>query len=162
MVAETLDFIRDDAVQEPTARLSLTGLLDDLARRYRTLGQPVSWQAGPEVFCRCRPLALKRALTNLIDNALQHGGDAVISLERTAAGEISLEILDHGPGIDPARLEQVFEPFVQLSAEKSARGLGLGLAIARACVQAHGGELILENRPPAGLCAVLRLPVEGR
>ncbi|MCW2291455.1 signal transduction histidine kinase [Pseudomonas sp. BIGb0408] len=161
MVAETLDFIRDDAVQEPTVRLSLTALLDDLARRYRTLGQPVSWQSGPEVFCRCRPLALKRVLTNLIDNALQHGGDAVISLERTATGEISLEVLDHGPGIDPARLEQVFEPFVQLNAENGASGLGLGLAIARACVQAHGGELTLENRPPAGLCAVVRLPAGG-
>ena len=161
MVAETLDFIRDDAVQDPTVRLSLTGLLHDLARRYRTLGQPVSWQTGPEVFCRFRPLALKRALTNLIDNALQHGGDASIRLERTAAGELCLEIIDHGPGIDPVRLEQVFEPFVQLNAEKIGRGLGLGLAIARACVQAHGGELTLENRLPAGLCAVVRLPADG-
>lgn len=161
MVAETLGFIRDDAVQETTVRLSLSGLLDDLARRYRTLGQAVDWQAGDAVFCRCRPLALKRALTNLIDNALQHGGDASIRLERTAGGELRLEILDHGPGIEPARLEQVFEPFVQLNAQKSGRGLGLGLAIARACVQAHGGELTLENRPPAGLCAVVRLPADA-
>ncbi|TBU94523.1 HAMP domain-containing sensor histidine kinase [Phytopseudomonas dryadis] len=158
MVAETLDFIRDDAVQEPTVRLSLSGLLDDLARRYRTLGQPVAWQAGREVFCRCRPLALKRALTNLIDNALQHGGDASISLDRAEEGELRLQILDHGPGIDPARLEQAFEPFVQLQAEGRGQGLGLGLAIARACVRAHGGELTLENRQPTGLCAVVRLP----
>ena len=75
---------------------------------------------------------------------------------------IRLEILDHGPGIEPAWLTQVFEPFVQLGrggADVSqGGGLGLGLAIARACIQAHGGELALENRPPAGLCAVVRLP----
>lgn len=160
MVAETLDFIRDDAVQEPTVRLSLNRLLEDLAQRYRTLDQPVVWRLGDELFCRCRPLALKRALTNLIDNALLHGGDAQVTLQRHASGELCLEILDHGPGIDPAKLDQVFEPFVQLSGERRGKGLGLGLAIARACVQAHGGELSLENRAPAGLCAVVRLPAE--
>ena len=161
MVAETLDFIRDDAKQEPTLRLSLNGLLDDLAQRYRTLGQPVSWHIDQELFCQCRPLALKRALTNLIDNALQHGGDVVVSLGRSASGDIRLEILDHGPGIEPAKLEQVFEPFVQLSGERRGKGLGLGLAIARACIHAHGGELTLENRPPAGLCAVVHLPADA-
>lgn len=161
MVAETLDFIRDDAVQEPTVRLSLNRLLADLAQRYRTLDQPVVWRLGDELFCRCRPLALKRALTNLIDNALLHGGDAQVTLQRYASGELCLEVLDHGPGIDPGKLAQVFEPFVQLSGERRGRGLGLGLAIARACVQAHGGELSLENRPPAGLCAVVRLPAQG-
>ena len=158
MVAETLDFIRDDAVQEPTQRLSLNRLLDDLAQRYRTLGRLVSWHSAEEQFCHCRPLALKRALTNLIDNALQHGGDAVVSLRVGPAGDSCLEILDHGPGIDPARLEQAFEPFVQLTGERRGKGRGLGLAIARASVQAHGGELTLENRPPAGLCASVRLP----
>lgn len=161
MVAETLGFIRDDAVQEPTMRLSLNELLDDLARRYRTLGQPLDWQAGAELFCHGRPLALKRALTNLIDNALHYGGDASIRLEQAAESEIRLLILDHGPGIDPARLEQVFEPFVQLDETQGRRGLGLGLAIARACIQAHGGELTLENRPLAGLCAMVRLPADG-
>ena len=159
MVAETLDFIRDDAVQEPTLRLCLNDLLNELAQRYRTLDQPVSWRIAETVFCRCRPLALKRALTNLIDNALLHGGDAQITL-RHSSGELCLEILDHGPGIESAKLEQVFEPFVQLSGERRGKGLGLGLAIARACVQAHGGELSLENRAPAGLCAVVRLPAE--
>lgn len=161
MVGETLGFIRDDAVQEPTVRLSLNELLDDLARRYRTLGQPLDWPGGSQLFCRGRPLALKRALTNLIDNALQHGGDASLRLEQPVAGEIRLLILDHGPGIAPAKLEQVFEPFVQLNAGEGRRGLGLGLAIARACVHAHGGELTLENQPPAGLCAIVRLPADG-
>lgn len=162
MVSETLDFVRGDAVQEATASVSLSALLDDLARRYRTLGTPVSWDRSADILCRCRPLALKRALTNLIDNALRHGGDAQISLMREASGSVCIEIRDHGPGIDPAWLSQVFEPFVQLGrggADPSqGGGLGMGLAIARACVQAHGGELVLENRLPTGLAAVVRLP----
>ncbi|KOC90876.1 ATP-binding protein [Winslowiella iniecta] len=164
MVSETLNFIRDDAVQEQTCRHSITALLDDLARRYRTLGQPLIWQSAEQIAIRCRPLALKRALTNLIDNALFYAGDATLSLERTAVG-VRIEIRDHGKGIAPALLEQVFEPFVQLDHQRkggnnrAGAGWGLGLSIARACIHAHGGELILENRPPAGLCAIVLLPL---
>ncbi|WP_407316225.1 ATP-binding protein [Pseudomonas sp. nanlin1] len=162
MVRETLDFVRGDAVQEATVTVSLTELLDDLAKRYRTLGQPVVWNGGPPLCCQCRPLALKRALTNLIDNAVHHGGDASLRIYADGPEMVRIEVLDHGPGITPSWLEQVFEPFVQLSPgggdTRNGGGVGLGLAIARACVQAHGGELTLENRPPAGLCAVVRLP----
>lgn len=161
MVSETLDFVRGDAVQEATVEVSLSGLLEDRARRYQTLGTPIDWQGSPPMACRCRPLALKRALTNLIDNALRHGGDARLRLYREGQGALCIEIRDHGAGIDAAWLQQVFEPFVQLGkggADPSqGGGLGMGLAIARACVQAHGGELVLENREP-GLAALVRLP----
>lgn len=161
MVSETLDFVRGDAVQEATVEVWLSGLLDDLARRYQTLGTPIDWPGSPPMACRCRPLALKRALTNLIDNALRHGGDAQLRLYRETPGGLCIEIRDHGPGIDAAWLQQVFEPFVQLGKggvdPSQGGGLGMGLAIARACVQAHGGELLLENRAP-GLAALVRLP----
>jgi signal transduction histidine kinase len=156
MVRETLDFVRDDAVQEATATLSLSDLLDDLAKRYQRLRQPVTWAGAPALLLTCRPLALKRALTNLIDNALRHAGDADLSLAREDNGWLRIEILDHGQGLPEAWLSKVFEPFVQRGV--SDGGVGLGLAIARSCIQAHGGELVLENRPPAGLCAVVRLP----
>jgi signal transduction histidine kinase len=109
----------------------------------------------------CRPLALKRALTNLIDNALRHAADATLTLYQEDPGTLRLEILDHGQGLPQEWLSKVFEPFVQFGAADGSHngGIGLGLAIARACVQAHGGELLLENRPPAGLCAVVRLPM---
>lgn len=161
MVRETLAFVRDDAVQEPTRTLALNGLLEDLARRYRLLQQPLEWHRAGEVMLSCRPLALKRALTNLIDNALTHGGATRLSVFQDA-GQVRLEILDQGAGLPEAWLSKVFEPFVQLGRggadARKGGGLGLGLAIARACIQAHGGELVLENRPPAGLCAVVRLP----
>jgi signal transduction histidine kinase len=156
MVRETLNFVRDDAVQEATATLSLSDLLDDLAKRYQRLRQPVTWAGAPPLRLTCRPLALKRALTNLIDNALRHAGDADLSLVREDNGWLRIEILDHGRGLPEAWLSKVFEPFVQRGV--GAGGVGLGLAIARSCIQAHGGELVLENRPPAGLCAVVRLP----
>ncbi len=156
MVRETLDFVRDDAVQETTTTLSLSGLLDDLAKRYQRLQQPVAWNGSPPLALTCRPLALKRALTNLIDNALRHAGDARLSLVREDSGWLRIEILDHGNGLPEDWLSKVFEPFVQRGV--SDGGVGLGLAIARSCIQAHGGELVLENRPPAGLCAVVRLP----
>ena len=93
MVRETLNFVRDDAVQEATATLSLSGLLDDLAKRYQRLQQPVSWHGAPPLLLTCRPLALKRALTNLIDNALHHAGDASLSLRREDDGWLRIEIL---------------------------------------------------------------------
>ncbi len=156
MVRETLNFVRDDALQEPTTSVSLNSLLDDLAKRYQRLRQPVTWHGAPPLMLTCRPLALKRALTNLIDNALHHAGDAGLSLYRQDDGWLCIEILDHGQGLPEDWLSKVFEPFVQRGV--SDGGVGLGLAIARACIQAHGGELVLENRAPAGLCAVVRLP----
>lgn len=156
MVRETLDFVRDDAVQEPTTTVSLSALLDDLAKRYQRLQQPLDWPGAAPLRLTCRPLALKRALTNLIDNALHHAGDARLTLTREDDGWLRIEILDHGQGLPEDWLTKVFEPFVQRGV--SDGGVGLGLAIARSCIQAHGGELVLENRPPAGLCAVVRLP----
>lgn len=162
MVRETLNFVRGDAVQETTTTVLMDVMLDELAKRYRLLQRPVHWSGAPPMAVTCRPLALKRALTNLIDNALHHGGDAVLILQRETDHMVRIEVLDHGAGLPQDWLDKVFEPFVQLGRAgadaQSGGGLGLGLAIARACIQAHGGELSLENRPPAGLCAVVRLP----
>ena len=161
MVGATLNFVRDDAVQEPTLTIVLNDMLEDLAKRYRLMKQPVTWSGAAPIMLTCRPLALKRALTNLIDNALRHAGDATLTLYQEDPGTLRLEILDHGQGLPQEWLSKVFEPFVQFGAADGSHngGIGLGLAIARACVQAHGGELLLENRPPAGLCAVVRLPM---
>lgn len=156
MVRETLTYVREDAVQEATCALQVDDLLGELARRYDLLGRPVIWPAALDVRLHCRPLALKRALTNLIDNALKHGASARVEV-RVQGDTLVLEILDQGPGLPEAWLEKVFEPFVRLG--PSGNGLGLGLAIARSCVQAHGGELVLENRQPSGLCAVIHLPI---
>ncbi|QEI07531.1 HAMP domain-containing protein [Pigmentiphaga aceris] len=160
MTEHTLDFVRDDAMHEATVTLPINRLIDEVVKRYRLMDEPVIWNGASDVACRCRPLSLKRAMTNLIDNALRHGGSAEIRLQvEHSSSSLRIDILDSGPGIPQALLEQVFEPFVQLGARgEDALGRGLGLAIARSAVQAHGGELTLENRSAGGLNAIIRLP----
>jgi len=104
-----------------------------------------------------------------VENALHHAGTAV-EIEAVVEGEgegafaaphtLEIRVLDAGPGIDPAQLEQVLEPFHQLDSARSPQrsGVGLGLSIARECLQTQGGTLALGNRPGGGLCATLRLP----
>lgn len=162
MVSETLNFIRDETPQEKTCRCDLSKLLSDLTHRYGQKGESVTWQGEDGITITCRPLAIKRVLSNLIENALSYAGEASVRLT-AESNMVRIDVLDSGPGIPEKQLEQVFEPFVRLNDNRDARrhfggGLGLGLSIARACVHAHGGELSLKNRSPAGLCATILLP----
>ncbi|KUM43302.1 hypothetical protein AR540_02900 [Pseudomonas sp. EpS/L25] len=159
MVQETLDFIRGERQTEVHQDIDLSALLQDLRERYQALDQPVTWPEDGPFPLRGRPLALKRALGNLLDNALQHGGSATLELSRPAPQLLRLDILDDGPGLPEDQLERVFEPFYRPPGQDSTRGLGLGLAIARACILAHGGELQLHNRPEGSLCARVILPL---
>ena len=106
-----------------------------------------------------RPVSLNRAIGNLVDNALRYGGSATVRLNG-GGSEALVAIEDQGPGIPPERLEAVFEPFVRGEESRSADtgGAGLGLAIARNIVRAHGGAITLENRAEGGLVATVRLP----
>jgi signal transduction histidine kinase len=126
----------------------------------RELGRAVEVAAGPRLVARVRPLALRRALRNLVENAVAYGGCARVGLRREA-GEAVVTVADDGPGIPEDQLERVFEPFVRLEDSRSREtgGVGLGLAIARSVVRAHGGELTLANRPGGGLTATVRLPL---
>lgn len=107
-----------------------------------------------------RPVALTRAIGNLVDNALRYGGSAVVCLGRDGS-EAVITVEDQGPGIPPERLEAVFEPFVRGEESRSAEtgGAGLGLSIARNVVTAHGGMVRLENKSKGGLCATIRIPL---
>lgn len=162
MVSETLRFIRDETAQEINSPCHLSQLICELTQRYQLRGHSVNWQGETDVVIHCRKLAVKRALSNLIENALGYAGDATISLIRQN-DMIKIEVADSGPGIEESMLQRAFEPFVRLNTSQSGideygAGLGLGLSIARACVHAHGGELILQNRSPVGLCATMILP----
>ena len=162
MVSETLNFIRDETPQEKSCRCDLSKLLSDLTHRYGQKGESVTWQGEDGITITCRPLAIKRVLSNLIENALSYAGEASVRLT-AESNMVRIDVLDSGPGIPEKQLEQVFEPFVRLNDNRTARrhfggGLGLGLSIARACAHAHGGELSLKNRSPAGLCATILLP----
>ncbi len=183
MVEETLDFARDDAIREETQTIDLEALIHTVAKHYRDAGEllmvlPTSCPADPgremPVF-RGQPIALKRAVSNLVANALRHGGGARLSLSYSpaaaaaaadadadadagSAGTWRIDVDDDGPGVPPDQLEKVFEPFWRGDAARSSGGMGLGLSIARSCAQAHGGNVVLANRIGGGLRASIFLP----
>ncbi|MCA3189027.1 MULTISPECIES: ATP-binding protein [unclassified Cupriavidus] len=162
MVEETLRFARDEALQEPTQDVQICHLVREVVDNQTIQGRSVSWtsQVDAGMFYRCRPVHLKRALGNVIDNAVRHGNVCVRILTDTVGRSLRIEIEDDGPGIEPGQLERVFEPFTRLDSARSmdSGGVGLGLAIARSCIRAHGGEISLQNRPEGGLRALIDLP----
>lgn len=145
----------DDEAFEP---LDMNGLLGALVAEYTEVGASVSLEGKAIDALKAKPRALKRCLTNLVDNALKFGQRARIRVDDGAALQVSVS--DDGPGIPEEFLERVFEPFYRLERSRSrdTGGAGLGLAIARDIAQAHGGTLKLRNRPEGGLTAELRLP----
>jgi signal transduction histidine kinase len=157
----SLAFAREDAVSEATRNVDVMALLESLCEDLSQLGWEVRFTGGEALAWRCRPDSLRRALRNLIENAVRYGGAAAVSSER-GSSELKIHIDDEGPGIPAAEQEKVFIPFVRLesSRNRSTGGTGLGLAIARTIVRNHGGDILLQNRSPKGLRATIRLPLD--
>jgi len=130
-------------------------MVDDRA----DLGADIAFEGPATLTIEGRPGALRRALDNLVANALAHGGRARVTLVRGAA-RLQVHVDDDGPGLPPHELERVFAPFYRLEASRSrdTGGVGLGLAVARDVARAHGGEVVLANIPGGGLRATLSLP----
>lgn len=170
MVAATLAFGRDSSTQEPMTALDLGALLqtiaDEAAEARPDLADQVSYhEPDTAIRIKARSLALKRALTNLVMNALKYGGSATISVT-CARGpgqekNVCIRIDDNGPGLPQEDLERMFEPFVraETSRNRETGGTGLGLAIARSTVRGQGGDVTLANRPEGGLRASVILPL---
>ena len=158
MVEATLEFARGVARTEPAATVDLAALLGDLVADVG--GDRATLAPSPPTPATVRPHGLNRALRNLIDNAVRYGGTADVRVTQEP-GFAVITVADTGPGLPEDQLEAVFEPFVRLEASRNrdTGGVGLGLAIARTIIQAHGGTVRLRNRPGGGLCAIVRLPV---
>jgi len=159
MVTQTLDFMRDADTREPVQQMDVMALLESLQTDYQDTGHTVEIEGNIQRPYPGRPLALRRCLANLVDNAIRYGARAAIRLEDSAE-RLSIRVLDDGPGIPEAELEQAFEPFFRAEASRSrdTGGTGLGLGIARNIARAHGGDIELRNRPEGGLEAILTLP----
>ncbi|EAQ24893.1 ATP-binding protein [Roseovarius sp. 217] len=157
MVEATLEFARGVAKAEPASVVDLAALLGDLVCDVG--GDRATLAQSPPLPVAVRAHALNRALRNLIDNAVRYGGEATVTLTQ-APGMAVINIADKGPGLPADQLEAVFEPFVRLEVSRSrdTGGVGLGLAIARTIIQAHGGTVTLRNRPEGGVEAVVTLP----
>ena len=159
MIAATLNFARDETVAEPRRPTDLASLLQSIADDMSDAGLPVTMEPAQPLVYECRPIALKRALTNLIGNAVKYGKTARAAINATSK-TVEITIDDEGPGIPESELKRVLEPFyrVEESRSRETGGVGLGLAIALSAVQAHGGELLLSNRQTGGLRASIILP----
>jgi len=151
--------LHDDEALE---RVDVNLLLARLVTEYVEIGASVSAEGAALDLIEAKPRALKRCLTNLVDNALKFGKRARLRVEE--GDELVIGVSDDGPGIPEESLERVFEPFYRLESSRGREtgGTGLGLSIARDIVQAHGGTLTLRNRSEGGLTAELRLPRKSR
>lgn len=159
MIAATLAFARDDAAREERRQVDVAALVQGLVDDFAATGAAASYVGPDSLVMAARPMALKRAVANLLDNAVKYGGAARASLGREP-GEVVLAIDDDGPGIPEADRERVFSPFVRIEASRcrDTGGTGLGLSVARAAIRAHGGDIALANRPDGGLRVTVALP----
>lgn len=159
MVEATLDYLRGLRENEPIQTIEIEALLASLVADEQALNRPVSLGDVHAAHYPGRLTALKRAIANLIDNAVKYGHAAELSVIDSPA-ELKILVEDRGPGIAEADMDRVVEPYVRLEASRSREtgGVGLGLTIARDAMRLHGGDLRLENRSDAGLRAVLILP----
>ena len=159
MVGVTLQFARDEATTEVKRPTDIAALVQSIVDDMADAGMPVKMQAAEPIVYDCQPDALKRAIRNLLDNAVKYGKAASVAIQTTPK-TIEVLIEDEGPGIPEQELSRVFDPFYRLEESRSrdTGGVGLGLAIAQSIVQAHRGELVLSNRPTAGLRAQILLP----
>jgi len=146
MVSTSLAFMSDDIHREPHSVVDVASLLISISDNFSDDGRKVAYEGPDHAQLSCRPVALKRAFTNLIDNGCKYGGEVKLSLTDTTASLI-VDVHDNGPGIPADQAERAFAPFQRLEASRNRQtgGTGLGLTIARDVILGHGGDIRLIN-----------------
>lgn len=145
---------------ETRTRVDLGALVSSICDDLADSGAAVECDCPPGIIVNCKRMAIKRAVTNLVENALKYAGKAMVNVGREA-GRAAISVRDTGPGIPETEIEAVLQAFYRgHSQEKLTKttGTGLGLSIAQAIAEDHGGELSLANRPDGGLECTLLLP----
>lgn len=160
MVGSAIAFARHGSDTEEARVVDVAALLDTLCTELADAGKEVRFNGPSSATLRCRHLTIKRAFRNLIENALTHGGRADVVLS-SSPDQITVMIDDDGPGIPEGERERAFAPFERLNGARPRQGggFGLGLAVARSIITAHGGDVKLADRVPKGLRVVVALPV---
>jgi signal transduction histidine kinase len=159
MIDSTLAFARDDTRQEPRKLVDLGVLIGDVCEDIADAGGKVSFSGQRGVNASCRPTLMRRAVANLVDNAVKYGGGASVQINRDL-DRVVIIVDDDGPGIPTEEQEKVFEPFYRRepARDPAKAGVGLGLSIARTVAREHGGDVTLRNRGNGGLRASIELP----
>lgn len=159
MLDATLDYLRGLQTSEAVRPIDINALLASMSEDALVLGRHISVQGEARAPYSGRLSGLRRALQNLIDNAIKYGSSAHLRVEDDA-DELRITVEDTGPGIAPGELARVTEPYYRPDASRNSAtgGVGLGLSIAKDLALLHGGDLLLANRAQGGLCATLTLP----
>ncbi|RWN37727.1 ATP-binding protein [Mesorhizobium sp.] len=160
IASSVIDFATFEVTEEKSERIDFRSLVESVADGYEEVSFDNDDTRSRGIICLARPVALRRCVTNLVQNAVAYGKRAHLSLHRSGK-TITLAIRDEGPGIPQAELGAVFGSFVRLeqSRNRQTGGLGLGLTIARNIARGAGGEVSLSNHPGGGLLTELRLPL---
>jgi signal transduction histidine kinase len=160
IASSVIDFAKFEVTEEKAERIDFWSLVESIADGFEEVSFDHDGTRPRGLICVARPVALKRCVTNLVQNAVTYGKKAHLSLERSQ-DTITLAIRDEGPGIPQAQIDAVFGSFVRLeqSRNRQTGGLGLGLTIARNIARAAGGDVSLTNHPGGGLLTQLRLPL---
>ncbi|MES2754044.1 MAG: ATP-binding protein, partial [Pseudomonadota bacterium] len=156
---DILSLARLGRPSEPATEVDLAALVDAVVEDFRALGAAVALAEPPRLKRKLRPNLMRRAVRNLIENAVKYGGGAEVTLLDQPDG-VRICVADRGPGIPPDQLSAAFDPFTRLeqSRNRDTGGSGLGLALARAIIRDAGGEIVLANRTGGGLLAEIVLP----
>lgn len=159
MIEEYLAFVRGEGGEQPR-RIGLDFILREVVEDARRRGANVACTAAGNLILEVRPNAMKRCLTNLVENAVRFGSEVAVAARR-ADRTVEITVDDDGPGIPEGEREMAFKPFVRLdqSRNPATGGAGLGLAIARDVVHGHGGDIRLLDSPKGGLRVLVRLPL---
>ena len=159
VIGQFLDFARMDG-GEPAESLQISALASEVVAHHRKLGQAVTADIEETTPIPVKRMAMRRAIGNLVDNAVRYGGGTVRVATRTEGRQVVLEVSDAGPGIPAEQAERMKLPFTRLDeARTGATGSGLGLAIVDRVVRAHGGRFDLQDNAGGGLLARIALPV---
>jgi two-component system sensor histidine kinase MtrB len=160
LVQELLELARLDAGHEPVQleRLQVDEALAAVCRTWSNEQQPIVPVVDPDLEVLADRFRFRRVMSNLISNAVRHGGGQLTVLARPLDGAVAIEVADRGPGIPPASLERIFDRFYKEDSARSATGSGLGLAIAMEHARVQGGTLRATNRPGGGACFTFTLP----
>ena len=158
MLDDVMTYLSPGGVEEVSRTSDLPSLLRTVCNDFQDLGFDVAFDGPARLAFKCKPRALGRAVSNLVDNATKYGSRVSVALERADDGGARIDVSDNGPGIPPPLHERVLDPFYKVDSARSAAGFGLGLSIVSSIIRQHGGRLELANGERGGLVARIWLP----
>lgn len=161
MIEETLAYLSKNVSAEEWVKADLPSLLGTVCSDFADIGFTVAYEGPERLAYRCKPQALTRAISNLLDNGTKFAGTVSVRLSREPGGAVRIAVSDDGPGVPAEIRGKVLEPFFKASAARtvgSRGGFGLGLSIVSDIVRSHGGSMQLVDNDPTGLTVLIDLP----